>query len=315
MRSHTLAVHPGALGDVLLAVPALRGLRRRASGAPLVLAAEPRIGALLAALGVVDRAVPFDSLRLDTFFTAAPDAVETLRDAARVVCWFGARDPDLVRNLSRVVPGVSIAPAVGAASPVWEHLALTAAPGEAHRLEPVTVPGALVAEGRRLLEGAGWDGRSRLVMLHPGAGGAAKRWPTEGFRAVAARLRSAGVTVVLHRGPADAEPVAALRSALRGEVLVIEEPPLPALAGALANVDAYLGNDSGISHLAAAVAAPAIALFTAAARAWRPWARQVLVLEITTTSVVPAELGEVVAALDVLMRPRRADTAAGARQD
>jgi biotin-(acetyl-CoA carboxylase) ligase len=44
----TLAVHPGALGDVLLAIPALRALR--AQGDPLVLAAQPRLGALLEAL-------------------------------------------------------------------------------------------------------------------------------------------------------------------------------------------------------------------------------------------------------------------------
>ncbi|RPH76792.1 MAG: glycosyltransferase family 9 protein, partial [Candidatus Rokuibacteriota bacterium] len=58
MSAVTLAVHPGALGDVLLAVPALRALRATAGGR-LVLAAQPRIGALLQALDVVDHAVAF----------------------------------------------------------------------------------------------------------------------------------------------------------------------------------------------------------------------------------------------------------------
>ncbi|MGH7278709.1 MAG: hypothetical protein ACREJG_08470, partial [Candidatus Rokuibacteriota bacterium] len=87
----TLAIHPGALGDVLLAIPALRSLRAR-DGA-VVLAAQPRIGALLVALGEVDRTVAFDSLRLEALF--ADDAgmpAAMLGQAGRVVCWFGAGD-------------------------------------------------------------------------------------------------------------------------------------------------------------------------------------------------------------------------------
>src|SRR4030095_6463368 len=67
----TLAVHPGALGDVLLAVPALRALRAGAGG-PLVVAAQPRIGALLEALEVVDGHVGFEALGLDALVVDDP---------------------------------------------------------------------------------------------------------------------------------------------------------------------------------------------------------------------------------------------------
>src|SRR5258706_12705579 len=98
-----LVIHPGALGDVLLAVPALRALRAR--GDAVTVAAQPRIGALLVALGVADRAVAFDTLGLDALFTDAPLGSDTplarqLAEPTRVICWFGARDADFTRRLS-----------------------------------------------------------------------------------------------------------------------------------------------------------------------------------------------------------------------
>ena len=68
----TLAIHPGALGDVLLAIPALRTLRVERPGQALVLAAQPRLGRLLTTLGEVDRALDFESLGLGALFTAEP---------------------------------------------------------------------------------------------------------------------------------------------------------------------------------------------------------------------------------------------------
>src|SRR5215470_383045 len=83
-----LVVHPGALGDVLLAVPALRALQSCHHGEPVVLAAQPHIGALLGALGAVDLARPFDSLGLEPLFVddGAPARVAAITDAARVIC-------------------------------------------------------------------------------------------------------------------------------------------------------------------------------------------------------------------------------------
>jgi ADP-heptose:LPS heptosyltransferase len=59
----TLVIHPGPLGDVLLAIPALRALRKR-HGAGLILAAQTRIGDLLHVLGVV--AVWLDEQAIET---------------------------------------------------------------------------------------------------------------------------------------------------------------------------------------------------------------------------------------------------------
>jgi heptosyltransferase III len=287
--SGALAVHPGALGDVLLAIPALRALRGRHGTARL--AAQPRIAQLVHALGVVDEACAIDSLRLDALFVD-DDARARLFDAARVVCWLGARDPAFVRRLSKQAPSVTVFPSVGDGV-VWDHLLRTAAPDGRAVVEPVVLPVGLRDAGRDLLRTAGWDGESRLLIVQPGAGSPAKRWPVDGFAcAVAAVTTRYQFTVAVHRGPADAEPVGALVGKLTAP-LILDEPSLPALAGALGYATAYIGNDSGVSHLAAAVGAHAVALFVEANLRWRSWSATAIPVIVDITRVRPEDAAAV----------------------
>jgi ADP-heptose:LPS heptosyltransferase len=278
-----VVLHPGALGDVLLAVPALRALRAGAPADELVLAAQPRIGALLTSLAVVDRDIAFDTLGLETLFTDddPPERLRTLVADARVVSWFGAGDATFVRRLRALVPDAVISSTKPPpATTVWRHLLASTHPlagGPEGAIEdacrPMPVPSALAAKGRRALTAAGWAGERGLLMIHPGAGGVTKRWPTEGFAAVAETLvKTAGLDVVVHDGPADHAAVAALRARLTVPAFTLTDVPLPALAGALTHVALWIGNDSGVSHLAAAVGAPTLVLFAEANLAWRPWA-------------------------------------------
>jgi heptosyltransferase III len=290
-----LAVHPGALGDVLLAVPALRALRA-AAGAPVVLAAQPHLGALLAALGVVDDHVPFDALGLDALFVDDAGRGSRLPAVRRLVCWFGARDPVFVRRLAALVPGVVIAPSVVGGRPVWEHLLATVDPAARPDdwCAPIVAPPAVRALGAECLAAA----PPPWLVVHPGAGGAAKCWPAGAFArvitTVAARAR---MNVLAHRGPADAEPAAALRRHLGAGLRWLDEPALPVLAGVLAEAQAYLGNDSGVSHLAAALGVPSVVLFDRRHLAWRPWWTGARVRSVTLAEAVESEVEAVIAGL------------------
>ena len=310
----TLVLHPGALGDVLLAVPALRALRAVAPGDELVIAAQPRIGALLASLGVVDRHVVFETLGLQSLFTEddAPPRLRDLVSGALVVSWFGSRDPAFARRLRALAPHAIVAtPAAAEGASVWEHLVVSTGmlssvgADEDAWSAPISVPPAVVAEGRRLLLDAGWDGDSRLAMLHPGAGGTAKCWAPEGFAALAESLvASAGVELIVHDGPADHDAVADLRRRLGVSALALTDPPLEMLAGALAHVALWVGNDSGVSHLAAAVGAPALVLFAEANLGWRPWARETRTLVVSPGTLSRAEMETVIAEASNLLGRR-----------
>ena len=165
----------------------------------------------------------------------------------------------------------------------------------------------LVAEGRAALRQVGWDGRARLLVVHPGAGGRAKVWATEGFAAVLERLAQLvpGLAVLVHRGPADSEAVAALAAALPRQVMVLGDPDLTVLAGVLSVATAYVGNDSGISHLAATLGVPSVVLFTAERIAWRPWAEHVEPQAVSMPALREADVQRAVhSLLAFLDRPR-----------
>lgn len=276
MEPGILIVHPGALGDVLQAVPALRGLRARAPGAPLVFAGQPRLGHLLVALGVVDEARSFDSLGLSTLFTDAPVAealVALTTRLPRVVSWFGSRDATYRARLAALVTDpVIAAPVPDDDTPVWRHLVSTlhawgiAAPVPIAPL-PVAAPPAHRA----------------ALVVHPGSGGAWKQWPAERFAEVIHTVaKPRALPVVIHQGPADAAAVVALMSRLDVPAERLVEPDLPGLAAVLGAARAYLGGDSGVSHLAAAVGAPSVILFPPATRRrWAPWSATAVPIEMT----------------------------------
>ena len=158
---------------------------------------------------------------------------------------------------------------------VWRHLAETIALVSASRepddLAPLDVPGAWRTRGRQALAAAGVDPARPVLVVHPGAGGAWKRWPAERFAEVASRLRATGVEVLVHQGPADREAADDLDRRIGPESPRLVEPELPVLAAVLADADAYVGGDSGVSQLAGAVGTAAVILYPAASRQrWEP---------------------------------------------
>jgi ADP-heptose:LPS heptosyltransferase len=119
----------------------------------------------------------------------------------------------------------------------------------------------------------GWQPGERLLAIHPGAGSPAKRWPIENYELVANKfLEEKHGSVVIIEGPAEpglgkdlARRLAPLKP-FRAECL-----SLMLLAGVLSHCRLYLGNDSGISHLAAGLGIPSVVLFMAtSADQWAP---------------------------------------------
>ena len=291
-RSSILVIHPGALGDVLQTVPALIALR---GGNRLTFACQMGVGRLFAGTGLVDEALSFDGLGLETLF--ARDSVLTevrsrLGRFGRVVSWFGARDALFAERLASIIPEVLLAPPVPEKGPpptVWEHLLATLGPWGVtvpDRLPPLNLPEAWRAEARRELSQLGWQEGRPLLFVHPGAGGRDKRWPPENFARVIRHVAGAtGCQVLVHRGPADRDAVDQLVRLLDLAVLLLVEPELQRLAAVLGAAGVYLGGDSGVSHLAATVGAPAVILFPPATRErWAPWSPTALPLAMRENS-------------------------------
>jgi heptosyltransferase-3 len=307
----TLVIHPGALGDVLQAVPALRALRRHG---PLAFAGQPRLGRLLRGLSVVETALSFDGLGLERLFTEEPvptSLATRLASFERVISWFGAHEAMYARQLRAVARNSVIAtPVPGEQSTLtaWRHLLTTLGTPARHELNPLRLPAIWRDEARRVLAEIGVEPARPLLVVHPGAGARWKLWPVENWaRALEEIARRGDAQALIHQGPADRDVVDRLSRVLQVPALKLIEPDLSLLAGVLGGATAYLGPDSGVSHLAAAVGAPAVILFPAAThRRWAPWSRTAHVLPMSDEAGQPERVAAAVS--DRLSRseaPRR----------
>jgi ADP-heptose:LPS heptosyltransferase len=121
------------------------------------------------------------------------------------------------------------------------------------------------------------------LVVHAGSGALEKNW--HGFPELIERWQRRGGfgsrSVVVLRGPAEVDRP---RVEFPGTV-TLDGLTLPQLAGVLASAGRYLGNDSGVSHLAAAVSAPGLALFGASdPHVWHPLGSTIRVVAAPATS-------------------------------
>jgi len=103
-----------------------------------------------------------------------------------------------------------------------------------------------------------------LIAIHPGAAyGNAKRWPLDRLAVAADRLADElDAAIVVTAGPSEAELCAELVRMLRARVLNWgPRLNIPQLVALLSRSTLFIGNDSGVTHLAAAVGCPTIAVF------------------------------------------------------
>lgn len=139
-----------------------------------------------------------------------------------------------------------------------------------------------------------------VLAIHPGSGSETKNWPIERFVEVARGWIAPNEKrkIVIVGGEADEARVESLRASLPNErVQLAQNLALPELAGLLRNCGLFLGHDSGISHLAAAVGTPALLLFGPTDPAiWAPANPQVRVLRSSSLTMAGIEVSEVLAA-------------------
>jgi len=275
----------GALGDFLVTLPALALIRQRHPSARITLAVSSPVVKLAAMSGVADRCVSLDAAWAGRLFgnTLQPDEATWLKGFsvvysfvhdpdARVRTWFSANSAAGFRQTSPLVADRH------AVDHFLEPLAgwLDIWPDHASRMYALTVPapirGELATRFPAVLA-------SPPVWIHPGSGSVTKNWPCRHFIALARRIRAeSGIPVLFCIGEADGALALELEQAGEGTYM-LDNLNLPDLAGLLALGAGYVGNDSGVSHLAACVGANSVVVFGPSdERLWAPRGRQVRVV-------------------------------------
>ena len=269
-----LAIHPGALGDVILLGHLLRSL-----GGEVCLVAGGEKARLLAGAGVVGAAMDFDSLPMHEVFTDAAPATCRLRDLLgpreRLISCFGGGDERAERRLAELcgageavfLPVRPPAEFDGHLIEFWWRAVAAEWVDVAERPGPLpppswSIPSPWRREAAKALGRVGIAPGRPYLAIHPGAGVPEKCWALERFVELAETLRGRGAAVVFLLGAVELDRWhGGAVERLAGRFPTLVDEPLSTVAGVLAGAGSFVGNDSGVSHLAAAVGAPTVALF------------------------------------------------------
>lgn len=290
MTRTIVIIHPGGLGDVLLAVPAMLRLRNRYPAHRLVLCAQDQVARLLLACGIIDEWISVQGRACSDLF-AGMDSVEGQLEAWLKACdlvlgWLEDRDGTLSKMLKRVgarevVVGSPFSPTIQAIHQRDRFLeAIHETPSDGEGTALLTVPEPLLHLGQVCLDDAGFPVGSLLVVIHPGCGSAHKCVAPEALAAVAVAIQTVGATPVILSGPADQKPVERLLQSCAHPPMVLKDLDLLVLAGVLAQTRLFIGQDSGVTHMAGLMGVPTVALFgpTDPAR-WAPRGGHVTVVQ------------------------------------
>lgn len=113
-----------------------------------------------------------------------------------------------------------------------------------------------------------------FVVIHPAAAFDTKQWAASNFARVADELASRGMFIVAISGKNQLPIVEELRRNSTAEILPLTNLSLPEVTALLARARLFVGNDSGVAHMAAAVGTPSVIVFGSSNTAhWQPWAR------------------------------------------
>jgi len=251
-----LILRGGALGDLILTFPLFQSVRAAWPNARIELAAYAPQGRHAVASGLVDSLISLDDAAFASLFSPQADfgceQTRGLRAFDRVLSLL--HDPGGIAEgrLRRSCAGrvVCRSPRVVSGHAADHFLAVAADLGiEAAARYP------------RLAIQASRTDTGRNVILHPGSGSPRKNWPLEQFVALAERLDKGGIgTPVWLLGEAE-EPQRTRLEGMGTRFRLLTGLGILDAARSLAGGLGYVGNDSGVTHLAAALGIPTVAVF------------------------------------------------------
>lgn len=119
---------------------------------------------------------------------------------------------------------------------------------------------------------SGWYDDGNFALLHPSSAFATKQWPTENFAHTAEYLAEKGLHAVAVASKNESNVLEDLRRDSKVPITTFDALTLPEITALASKAKVFVGNDSGIAHIAAAVQTPTVVIFGSSNRNhWRPW--------------------------------------------
>jgi len=289
-----LVIHQGALGDFILVLPALETLRKTFPHAKSIIIGYPRILELVDQRFYAEGILSIDQRGMASFFVregSLDSSLSRFFGQFDLIIVFG-RDEEgtLIENLKSVCNGkiLHINPFLS-----WdEKIHLTD-----HILRqfsqygfPVSAsnPRLYLKESDRDLGKDFWrrkgltlEERSKVIIIHPGSGSKRKVWPLERFLTLAQTLQNSLCSrILIILGPAEGLEVERVFEGMDPHALIqVKGLSLLQIASVMEGCRLFIGNDSGISHMASALGLPTIAIFGPTdPKVWSPRGERVWVV-------------------------------------
>ncbi len=290
IKPKILVIRGGAIGDFILTLPAIAALRRQFPQAHLEVLGYPRIAQLAVAGGLADRVQPIEARGLAGFFARGGTLDQDLRDYFSefdlLISYLYDPDEIFKSNVCRCLFGQFIA---------GPHRPNEAEPIHATQvyLKPLERLAIFDADPVPRLTLNSQPTTLNQLALHPGSGSERKNWPEAKWTELIARLtRTTKLDLLLVGGEAEGKRLERLAASVPPEQRqVLQNLPLTELARQLRSCAAFVGHDSGISHLAAALGLPSLVLWgDTLEEIWRPQGERVVILrELTGVGAIRVE--------------------------
>ena len=291
IKPRILVIRGGAIGDFILTLPAIAALRRQFPQAHLEVLGYPHIAQLAVAGGLADRVQPIEARGLAGFFarggTLEPDLMDYFSEFDLVISYLYDPDEIFKTNVGRCL--------------VKQFIVGPHRPDEADRIHATQV--YLKPLERLAIFDA--DPIPRLALdprpltldpilaLHPGSGSEKKNWPeTKWAGLIQQVIATTRWNLLLVGGEAEGERLRRLAAVLPpARCSIAQGLPLAELAQRIQSCAAFVGHDSGITHLAAAVGLPCVVLWAdTLEEVWRPQGEPLVILkEITGVRAISVE--------------------------
>jgi len=124
----------------------------------------------------------------------------------------------------------------------------------------------------RLADSALRTPRSEFALVHPAAAFATKQWSTANFARTIEFLNEKGFQAVAVAAKHEAGVLDELKRESEVPIITFDDLTLPEITALASKASVFVGNDSGIAHIAAAVGTPTVVVFGSSNRNhWRPW--------------------------------------------
>lgn len=292
----------GAIGDFIFTLPVLRALRDCWPDACIEIVGYPHVANLALAGGLVSKVHSLDRAGIARLFAHNLSPDEQLRDffaSFDVVISF-LHDPDGVVQTNLLSMDVDliyrspVSPQIHAVDHLLKALESMAI-YESGVAPSLSLDEATREAGRRWLADAGVA--QAAVAIHAGSGSPRKNWPLDRFFDVSCALLSNGLRPFFVLGEADHAIEPLVRSAATKLGPVLSGKGLLEVAGILSCCAGFVGNDSGVTHVAASVGIPVVSIFGPTDPVlWAPRGLRVRVLRAQSHLLEDVTTAEVLAA-------------------